>query len=242
MRRVAPALVAAVVILMVAALSLAQAAPAGCPPEICVFVPLAMKPGGAIAGTATATRTPGSAPEPSATATAQANTPTTTRTPRSSPTYTPTSTATATATRTATPTRTATATATRTATPTRTATATRTPTPTQLPPSFNGCQEDPNADDAPDYPVRIVTVIKGSTPEIVRLQNVSGQTVNLNGWTMCSITGNQEHDGIGGTLSSNQVKDFPYTGAGNIWNNANPDDGALYDPQGHLVSYWEDPN
>jgi hypothetical protein len=112
------------------------------------------------------------------------------------------------------------------------------PAPQPLPPSYNNCQADPNAAAAPNAPVRIVTVDK--VAEVVRLQNVSGTMVNLDGWKMCSITGNQLHEGIGGTLAAGETKDFPHTNPGNIWNNSQRDDGALYNANGQLVSYWTD--
>jgi hypothetical protein len=130
--------------------------------------------------------------------------------------------------------------------PTLTPTATLPPTvgptvtPTLPPPTFNECQADPNPGAAPDYPVRIVTVFKDATPEVVRLQNTSTSAVSLDGWIMCSITGNQRHDGIGGVLAPGEVRDFPYTGSGFIWNNSSRDDGALYTPDGRLASYWVD--
>jgi hypothetical protein len=79
-----------------------------------------------------------------------------------------------------------------------------------------------------------------ANPEVVRLENVSSSTVDLTGWHMCSITGDQEHDGIDGTLAPGQTKDFPHTGSGFIWNNSERDDGALYNAEGQLVSYWID--
>ena len=115
-----------------------------------------------------------------------------------------------------------------------------TPMPAPVPqppaPSFNNCQADPNAGQAPNYPIKIVTIDKGA--EIVTLQNVSPEAVNLDGWRMCSITGNQQHP-IGGTLAPNETKQFPGPAA-NIWNNSNNDPGALYDPQGRLISYYND--
>jgi hypothetical protein len=111
------------------------------------------------------------------------------------------------------------------------------PGPAPLPPpSFNNCQADPNAASAPNYPIKIVTVDKGA--ETVRLQNVSPDAVNLDGWKMCSITGNQLHEGIGGSLAPGETKDFPHTNPGNIWNNSSSDPGALYNANGQLVSYW----
>jgi hypothetical protein len=110
------------------------------------------------------------------------------------------------------------------------------PTPTPLPPSFNNCQDDPNASLAPDYPVRIVGIDKQA--ETVTLQNVSANAVDLGGWTMCSITGNQHHP-IGGVLGAGQSQTFG-NGGGPIWNNSSSDPGALYDPNGSLTSYHFD--
>ncbi len=112
------------------------------------------------------------------------------------------------------------------------------PTPTLPPPSYNNCQADPYPDAAPDYPIKIISINKHT--EVVTLQNVSGDLVDLTGWTMCSIRGNQTHDGIGGTLAPGESKGFPYAGPGNIWNNEEQDDGALYNNRGQLVSYWDD--
>jgi micrococcal nuclease len=86
-----------------------------------------------------------------------------------------------------------------------------------------------------------VTVFKAGFPEVVRLQNTSTSSVNLDGWRMCSIKGNQEHTGVGGMLEPGETRDYPYTGSGPIWNNTERDDGALYTPDGRLVSYWTDP-
>jgi hypothetical protein len=41
------------------------------------------------------------------------------------------------------------------------------------------------------------------------------------------------------TLEPGKTRAFKHTG-GNIWNNRETDPGALYDPQGRLVSYWAD--
>lgn len=107
-------------------------------------------------------------------------------------------------------------------------------TPTLPPPSFNNCQADPNAGAAPNYPVRIINIDKAA--ETVTLQNVSTAALDLTGWQMCSITGNQNHP-ISGTLQPGQAVTFPGP-AGNIWNNASEDDGALYTPEGRLASYF----
>ena len=110
------------------------------------------------------------------------------------------------------------------------------PIPDLPAPSFNNCQEDPNAGQAANYPVLIAKVEKAS--EIVRLQNVSPDPVNLDGWKMCSVKGNQQVP-IGGPLAPGETREFPSTDAP-IWSNSDPDPGALYNDQGQLVSYWPD--
>jgi hypothetical protein len=110
------------------------------------------------------------------------------------------------------------------------------PQPKPLPaPSFNNREADPNAAVAPHYPVQIVGIDKSA--EVVRLKNVSDAAVDLNGWRMCSIKGSQLHEGIAGSLAPGETRDFPYTNPGNIWNNSEEDDGALYNANGQLVSY-----
>lgn len=52
--------------------------------------------------------------------------------------------------------------------------------------------------------------------------------------------GGQEHSGVSGTLAPGEIRDFPYTGSGFIWNNNERDPGALYDAAGRLISYWPD--
>jgi hypothetical protein len=111
------------------------------------------------------------------------------------------------------------------------------PTPRPLPPpTFNACQADPNPDAAPNYPVAIVNINKSS--EVVTLKNVSPDPVDLTGWHMCSIKGNQEHP-ISGTLAPGEQRDFPGP-AGQIWSNSDPDPGSLYNTSGQLVSYHPD--
>ena len=109
-----------------------------------------------------------------------------------------------------------------------------TATPTLPPPSYNNCQSDPNSGAAPNYPVRITAINK--VAETVTLKNVSASTIDLTGWQMCSITGNQHHP-ISGTLAPGASQTFPGP-AGSIWNNSSPDPGALYNPNGQLVSYF----
>jgi hypothetical protein len=110
--------------------------------------------------------------------------------------------------------------------------------PEVRPPSFNNCQADPNAGTAPNTPVRIVGIDKAA--EVVTLQNVGSIAIGLDGWIMCSITGNQRHEGVGGLLAAGETKAFPFTGQGSIWSNSERDDGALYNANGQLVSYYMD--
>lgn len=107
-----------------------------------------------------------------------------------------------------------------------------------LPPSFNGCRPDPNSVSAPNAPVAIVNIDKRA--EEVTLKNVSDAPINLDGWIMCSIRGNQTHTGIGGILGPGETRVFRHAGDGTIWSNAESDPGALYDPAGRLVAYWPD--
>lgn len=123
--------------------------------------------------------------------------------------------------------------------PTTTPTATTGPTSTPAlpPPSFNNCQEDPDPGAAPEYPIQITDIDKEA--ETVTLRNVTtSDTIDLTGWRMCSIRGNQQH-AINGTLGPGASRAFPHSG-GPIWNNSERDDGALYTPDGRLVSYWVD--
>ncbi len=110
------------------------------------------------------------------------------------------------------------------------------PAPTPPPQSFNNCAEDAQAAAAPNYPVRITAINKSA--ETVTLQNVSPDPVNLEGWVMCSVRGSQRHP-IDGLLAPNESRAFPGP-LGNIWNNSQPDPGALYDSAGRLISYWPD--
>ena len=132
---------------------------------------------------------------------------------------------------------------TNTPTPTNTAIPTITPkptigptaTPTLPPPTYDNCQADPNPSAAPNYPIKITAIDK--VAETVTLKNVSADSIDLTGWNMCSVTGNQHHP-IGGTLAAGASQTFPGP-AGNIWNNSTPDPGALYNPNGQLVSYFD---
>jgi hypothetical protein len=111
------------------------------------------------------------------------------------------------------------------------------PQPRPLPaPTFNNCQADPNPAAAPNAPVAIVALDKRG--ETVTLRNVSPEAVDLSGWRLCSIKGNQEVF-VGGVLAPGASQAFP-SPDGTTWNNSERDDASLYNPSGQLVSYWED--
>jgi hypothetical protein len=89
-----------------------------------------------------------------------------------------------------------------------------------------------------NFPVKIITINKVS--EIVTLQNVSSEPVDLQGWRMVSVLGLQQHPGIEGMIAPGEQRHFANVGK-KIWRDDAPDDGALYAPDGQLVSYWNDP-
>lgn len=81
---------------------------------------------------------------------------------------------------------------------------------------------------------------KEGTPETVELRNVGNHPVELTGWRICSIRGNQLHATLSGVLNVGERRIIASQAGSNIWSNTEDDDGALYDANGSLVSYWED--
>ena len=167
------------------------------------------------------------------------------RLPDTSPTATRTSVSggTPTATRTSAPGGTSTATRTSASggTPTATVrgTPSRTPTATATLASdiaADLCRQTPDPILAPNEPIAIFAI--DEVNETVTLESFSIETVNLDGWTMCSLTGDQVHTGISGDIEFLEFFNFKYDG--DIWDDVQRDDGALYDPDGNLVSYFED--
>ncbi len=73
------------------------------------------------------------------------------------------------------------------------------------------------------------------------MTNVSPTAIDLTGWRICSINGNQLHATLNGTLRVGESLDVTSQAGSTIWNNYEKDDGALYDANGSLVSYWRDP-
>jgi hypothetical protein len=135
---------------------------------------------------------------------------------------------------TATPTRTPTATPTPTSGPTPTFGPT--PTPTLPPPTFNGCLSEPHPEAAPNYPIRIVAIDK--VKELVTLTNVTTANIDLTLWYMCAMTTHWSQ-GVGGTLAPGQTYTYGPSNQ-DVWNDMQRDDGALYNTEGQLVSYWYD--
>lgn len=97
-------------------------------------------------------------------------------------------------------------------------------------------QKSAASSQAPESPVKIINLDKKA--ESVELENVSDSPVDLTGWKMVSVTGSQEHP-IGDVLHPGERKLFTNNGRP-IWNDSTRDDGALYDANGKLVSYWQD--
>lgn len=105
------------------------------------------------------------------------------------------------------------------------------------PPSFADCNADPNPNAAPNYPVRILAVDKRI--EVFTLQNVSTSPINLDGWHMCSVNGIQQIETLPITLQPGEIRLLTFPGAA-VWANDARDDGALYNSNGQLISYWFD--
>ena len=114
-----------------------------------------------------------------------------------------------------------------------------TPTATATLASTNAadlCRQTPDPTQALNEPIVIFNILEEL--DLVILENVGSETVNLDGWTLCSLTGDQVHTGLSGNIESLELFTFEYDG--DIWDDVQQDDGALYDPAGNLVSYFED--
>lgn len=91
---------------------------------------------------------------------------------------------------------------------------------------------------APNRPVKIAHVDKQAG--VVTLHNISSKTIDLTGWKIVCVETNQIHQVLRGTLLPGD-KSIVSTTDKNIWNADRHNDGALYDEQGKLISYWNDP-
>jgi hypothetical protein len=123
--------------------------------------------------------------------------------------------------------------------PTNTTAPTSTPEPA---PSQTGdvCSRAASAADAPETPLRLVEISKKS--EIVTVENVSNNDIDLSDWTLCSLSGGERHGGFDGvTIEAGDTRRLLHSG-NRIWDTEGSDDGALYDPDGNLISFWDDPS
>jgi hypothetical protein len=87
-----------------------------------------------------------------------------------------------------------------------------------------------------DMPLKIVKIDK--LAEVVGLKNTSPRPVDLTGWTMKSMAGNRLHP-LEGSIEPGQTRYFANMSGKKVWGSSR-DDGALSDPGGQLVSYWND--
>lgn len=116
-------------------------------------------------------------------------------------------------------------------------------TPTPPPP--------PAAEPSEPMGVFIAEVFKAGKPETVTLENNGPVAVDLSGWTLVSVRGNQRYTIPGGTVLEPGARITVYSGPGadaagplfwttdNMWNNSEFDPAELYDAAGTLVSRWE---
>jgi micrococcal nuclease len=99
--------------------------------------------------------------------------------------------------------------------------------------------------------VFIAEVIKPGKPETVTLTNGGAGPVDLSGWTLVSVRGNQRYGFPGGTVLDPGASLTIFSGPGadtagplywttdNVWNNSEFDPAELYDASGGLVDRWE---
>lgn len=99
--------------------------------------------------------------------------------------------------------------------------------------------------------VYIAAVNKAGKPETVVLTNGWSSAVDLSGWTLVSVRGNQRYGFPGGTVLEAGASITVYSGLGadaagplfwttsNMWNNSELDPAELYDASGGLVDRWE---
>jgi micrococcal nuclease len=76
--------------------------------------------------------------------------------------------------------------------------------------------------------------------ETVTVSNSSGESIDLSGWYVCSLTGSQLHAVLAGTIAPGSQLQVDSTAGKAIWNNSSADPGALLRPDGTLAAYWAD--
>jgi hypothetical protein len=115
------------------------------------------------------------------------------------------------------------------------------PQPEPAPPANGGdgtCPPLPRNTAAPNSPIAIIGLDKRG--ETVTIQNISGEVVDLNGWKVCSVKGNQLHAVLSGSLGGGGSQTIARQASADIWSNSERDDAALFRPNGSLVAYWID--
>lgn len=111
------------------------------------------------------------------------------------------------------------------------------PTATNTPQPVTPNCADPGSANAPNTPIQITAVNKAGNPETVTIRNKTAQTIDLTGWWICSLNGNQMHAVLSGTIAPNASLVIPSEAGGPIWNNTTTDPAALYDRYGTQISY-----
>ena len=84
--------------------------------------------------------------------------------------------------------------------------------------------------------------------ELVTIKNSGATDIDLSGWVLVSVTGNQRYTFPSYTLKAGaQVTVASGDAAGNlkwtnsnVWNNSSSDPAQLYDAQGNLVASYAD--
>lgn len=121
--------------------------------------------------------------------------------------------------------------------PTPTIAPTPAPTPTRGPepePFFGDCFSNPNPNRAPEFPVRILGIDRGSS--FVALRNLSDSEVRLDGWTLCAVGSNAGWDLTGRSIPASGVLQI-LRPQDPIWI-PRPLGAALYDNTGKLIAYY----
>ncbi len=90
----------------------------------------------------------------------------------------------------------------------------------------------------PTSSLRIVAVDK--IAEVVTIQNTGATSLDLTGWTICSLLGHQRHAQLIGTLAAGATQAVPSEAGRAIWNNRAAESSAVYIDVGSLGAYWSE--
>lgn len=131
-----------------------------------------------------------------------------------------------------------------------TATSTPTPTPTTSPETTaapSSVSENAPAEVSVAVPVVITGLDKKA--EYVSIKNASDKDIDLTGWYILSVTGEQKYKFPDGYIikAGAEIKVVSYQATGdlvwttaNMWNNTKSDPAELYNAEGILQSRWDD--